>query len=97
MAIDFEQYLITLAEATKLTPGRPNISTLWRWWRHGVRGHKLKTIVIGGRRFTSVIWLEEFAAATTAAANGESMPARTPRQRERAIEIAEQETRDAGI
>lgn len=28
-----EAKLISLAEAAKITPGRPNTSTLWRWAR----------------------------------------------------------------
>jgi hypothetical protein len=95
MTLDFD--LITLTEATKLLPGRPNISTIWRWWRRGVHGHKLQTIVIGGRRFTSRSWLEAFAVATTAAAIGELPPARTPCQRARAVDAADRELRDAGI
>jgi hypothetical protein len=28
-----------------------NISTVWRWTLRGVRGRKLRTVVVGGRRF----------------------------------------------
>jgi hypothetical protein len=51
----------------------------------------LESIVCAGRRYTSVEAIERFVAATTAAANGERPPIRTPRQRQRAIEAAERE------
>ena len=85
--------LITFNEAGRLLPeqSRPALSTWWRWWRRGVRGIRLRTVVVGGRRYTTEIAVEEFIAATTAAANGEPMPVRTPQQRERAIAEAQKE------
>ncbi|MBX3437201.1 MAG: DUF1580 domain-containing protein [Planctomycetaceae bacterium] len=55
----------------------PNISTLHRWRLHGVRGHKLETVLVGGRRFTSDEALERFIARTTAAGDGEKSPVRS--------------------
>jgi hypothetical protein len=75
--------LLTFAEAVHTLPGRPHLSTLHRWRLRGVRGIRLETCLIGGRRFTSREALERFSAATTAAANGEPPPIRTSRQRER--------------
>ena len=83
------EQMLSLSQASKYLPGRPHASSLWRWYRRGVRGVQLETAVIGGRRFTSVEALERFAAATTAAADGHPAPARTPRRRERKIEAAE--------
>ena len=91
MPISLSETLITLTQAAQMLPGRPHVSTLWRWYRRGIRGVRLETYVLAGRRFTSVEALERFAAATTAAANGERPPVRTPRQRERAIAAAEAE------
>ena len=31
--------------------------TLWRWSVHGLGGHRLKTVKIGHRRFTSDLWV----------------------------------------
>lgn len=83
--------LFSLAQAAKLLPGRPHISTLHRWRLKGVKGVKLDTVVVGGRRFVTREALERFVQATTAAANGFPLPTRTPRQRERDIADAERE------
>lgn len=45
-----------------------HIASIWRWVLHGVRGHKLPTILIGGRRYVLRQDLEAFLAA------GESRP-----------------------
>ncbi len=58
---------LSLSEAAKAIPGRPHVSTLWRWATRGVRGVRLRTFVIGGRRFTDVAAIEEFIRRTTAA------------------------------
>jgi len=57
--------LITLTEATKITPGRPSTNCLWRWCRRGVlsRGGervRLEHRRIGGKIFTAPDWLDEF-------------------------------------
>ena len=59
---------ITFNEAGKFLPdaARPSMSTWWRWWRHGVRGIHLETVLIGGRRYTSEAAVRRFAAALTA-------------------------------
>ena len=62
--------LLSLADACKEIPGRPHISTLHRWRLRGVRGHRLETVLIGGRRFTSAEAIQEFIAATTAHEDG---------------------------
>ncbi len=43
-----------LTQAAKDVPGRPSISTLMRWASKGIRGVTLETVLIGGRRYTSV-------------------------------------------
>jgi hypothetical protein len=85
------EQLVSLAEASKLVPGRPHISSIFRWMGNGVRGVKLESCLLGGRRYTSVEALERFAARTTAAAEGHSLPTRTSKQREQAIQKAERE------
>jgi hypothetical protein len=54
--------LCLLCEAAKEVPGRPHVSTLIRWWQRGVRGVKLETVVVGGRRYTSVEAINRFIA-----------------------------------
>ena len=85
---------LTLSQAAKTLPGRPHVSTLWRWATRGVRDRKLQTVLRGGRRFTRSLWLDDFlvpqddAPATTS---------RTNRQREAAIDKAAAELESAGI
>lgn len=54
---------LTLAEAARLTPGRPHLATLRRWVTRGVRGHVLESRLIGGKRLTSHEALQNFFAA----------------------------------
>jgi hypothetical protein len=84
---------ISFNEAGRYLPesSRPSYATWWRWWRKGIKGVRLQTVVIGGRRFTTPRYVEEFIAATTAAAAGERPTTRTPAQREREIRRAEAE------
>jgi hypothetical protein len=63
----------------------------------GIKGVRLESVVLGGQRFTSAQALQRFADRTTAAANGEPPPVRTPAQRSRAIEQAKRELDAAGI
>lgn len=83
--------LLSFAEAAKVPPNRPHVSTLHRWRLKGVRGVKLETCLVGGRRYTSLEAMARFFAAITAAADGQPVPHRTPAQRQRAIERAERE------
>jgi hypothetical protein len=90
--IDLErEELITLAEASKMLPGRPSLQTLWRWRRRPSRasgGRTLEVVRIGGKVFTSRSALARFAAQE----GGDVSPTiRTPRQRDRDIERAERE------
>jgi hypothetical protein len=67
----------------------PSPATLWRWALRGVRGHKLATIVIGGRRYSSRRAFDDFIRAL----NG---PAVTPppsrlRARQKAVAAARAE------
>jgi hypothetical protein len=90
--IDVEtESLLSLADAAKALPGHPHITTLWRWRKCGVRGVRLETVLVGGRRYTSREAVERFVAATTAVADGEPLPIRTCKQRQWAIERAERE------
>lgn len=70
---------------------RPAYTTWYRWWKKGVKGICLQTLVVGGRRYTTRRFVEEWITAVTNAANGNSSPMRTPKQRLREIERAESE------
>lgn len=59
MAIDLEnERLIPLRDASKHTPGNPHISAFYRWMRRAV--NPLETILVGGRRWTSVEAIHRF-------------------------------------
>lgn len=62
--MDATEYL-TLAEASKLVPGRPHPSCLWRWCRKGVQTRggeriRLQHHRLGSRIFVTLEWLRLF-------------------------------------
>lgn len=85
--------LISLARVAAITPGRPDVSCIWRWCRKGVRARTglrvcLEHRRVGGKLFTSRRWLERFfkelAEADTAyfaakQEQAEDLPPRDPR------------------
>jgi hypothetical protein len=89
---------ITFNKAAKYLPEdcRPCDATWWRWWKKGIRGIRLQTLLIGGRRYTTAAAVQEWITKVTAAANGEPPAVRTPRQRLLAIERAERELTPGG-
>jgi len=87
----------TFAEAAKVLPSRPHLSTWQRWRTRGVHGVQLTTVKIGGRRMVSADDLQRFIEAVTCAADRLPQPIRTSRQRERAILAAEAEIAHDGI
>lgn len=86
----YHERRLTLSEAAQEL-GK-NAATVWRWALKGCKGVKLETFVLGHIRYTSAEALERFAAACTAAADGQA-PAdiRTARSRRKAIAAAEAE------
>ena len=66
-------------------------STGWRWAKVGVRGIRLELLMCGGVAHTSQEKLQEFFEKITAVANGEPVPGRTAKQRNREIAAAEAE------
>ncbi len=86
-----------VSEAPRHIPGRPSQATVWRWVLTGVGGIKLESILIGGRRNTSTASIQEFCDQRTAAADGDTPPVRTLRQREREITAAERGCEHAGF
>lgn len=71
--------LLTLPEVSRLLPGKPHPSTLWRWRKKGVSGVKLRTVRVGGRTYVQRRALEQFVEAMTRAAESdEAVAERTP-------------------
>lgn len=89
--------IVSISEAPQHIPGRPSMATVWRWVLKGTRAGKLESILIGGRRFTSLEKIQMFAEQSTAADDVDTPPARTSRQREREISTAERACEQAGI
>lgn len=90
--------IVPVCKIPSHAPGRPHIATCWRWINRGVRGVKLETVLIGGRRFTSLEALQRFVERTTAAADGAStVTALTPSAQRNAHERACHELDAAGI
>jgi hypothetical protein len=54
------EQLQLLSKAPAHIPGRPHPSTIFRWCMRGSKGIKLETVVVGGRRFTSLEAIERF-------------------------------------
>ena len=62
--------LITLTQLAKQLPERPHPSTCARWATRGIRGIRLKTYLVGGRRCTTLADFSAWVAATSRAASG---------------------------
>jgi hypothetical protein len=56
------EQLCLLTKASADVPGSPHTSTLIRWAMRGLRGVRLETVLVGGRRFTSIEAIERFLA-----------------------------------
>lgn len=82
--------VLTFAEATKRVRTRPDVSTLHRWRTRGIRNQKLESILVGGKRCTSLEALSRFFAATTAAGEHVASPSHVSK-REAEIRAAEVE------
>jgi len=103
---DNDQFLgdaISLSKAAEICPGKPNITTLWRWCRHGCRGVRLDSFVRGGRRFTTAEALARFIQATTAVADSRTAASPTPaptilsKTRQKQLAMAEAYCKTNGI
>ena len=94
MPIDIQrEELIRLGDAPKHVPGRPHISTLYRWMERGVKGVKLECVAVGGRTFVS----KEGIARFITACSGAGQVSQPSRIREKQIVAAERELTEAGI
>ena len=60
-------HIVTAVE--RVTGTRPNLSTTWRWTTKGTRGIRLETVILGGKRLTTIAMVEAFIKATTEARN----------------------------
>jgi Protein of unknown function (DUF1580) len=58
-----DRTLVDLKELARALPGRPHISTVYRWTNPGLNGVRLETVKFGGRRFTTRELVLRFAAS----------------------------------
>ena len=82
--------LIPWQQVAKHVPGQPHVSTLHRWRLRGVRGIRLETLLIGGKRFSSREAITRFIVALNAS-DAPAAPAFTAAQRSRMSDAARQE------
>lgn len=61
-------------------------ATIWRWALHGIRGATLRTVVLGGSRYTCDAWvasfMEELGRKRSPPRRGSAPPLAEPRRRE---------------
>ena len=63
-----------LEQTAQHIPGQPHVSTLFRWAGKGVHGCRLETVLVGGRRFTSLEAVQRFVADLTHQTSGDVSP-----------------------
>ena len=56
---------IPIRQVSLALPGKPHLSTLYRWIRSGCGGVYLETLLVGGRRFTTQEALQRFVNKLT--------------------------------
>lgn len=95
--IDFAtEEILTLHEACKLVkPKDASLATMHRWVTKGIRGVKLETIAVGGRKLTSKEAWFRFVAAQNAPET--PVPTITPKQRRKQSEAARVELERMGV
>lgn len=85
-----------LSEAAARIPTRPNVSTVWRWHKKGIKGIHLETIKIGGTIYTSDEAIERFLERINEPAAPAPRP-RTRREEKAAVARAERILKRAGV
>lgn len=94
MSIDLSsETVIPLRDGAKHCPGRPHISTFYRWMQRSQ--NPLETIKVGGRIYTSVEAIQRFAERCSNP--GVATNVRTSKQRQREIQHATTELTKVGI
>lgn len=87
--------LCKLPLVTRPRAGRAlHLSVPYRWWKHGRNGVRLESILIAGRRCTSI---EAFHRFLQASERGEGASIATPAQRRAGVELAARRAEAMGI
>jgi len=74
-----------------------NICTVWRWAQRGVKGIKLETFCVGGRRYTTQEAFARFVERSTAAANETSASSTSNHDTDRHERLVEKQLEEAGL
>lgn len=72
---------ISLQDAAASTKASLSYWTLYRWATEGLRGVKLESWFIGGKRYTSMAAIDRFNARQTALRNGQAVDPPTSRKK----------------
>jgi hypothetical protein len=67
-----KENVFPLSAGTHRLETRPSAASLWRWALKGLRGTKLETVLIGGRRYTSDAAFDRFVRSINEA--GAALP-----------------------
>lgn len=84
--------LVPIAKAATHIPGRPHISAIYRWMQR--TEDPLETVLVGGRRFTSVEAIHRFIKQSSAP---EPAARSISARRQREIAAAEKRLDQAGV
>jgi len=90
----FSEERISFIELAKRE--KVHVVTVWRWSLRGCKGHRLESMVVGGRRYTTLPAYERWLARINDQTPRPNL-GRTPRQREADIRRAEKELDELGI
>ena len=88
--ISLAENLNRINQVPKHLPGRPDVSTVYRWLNSG----KLESVMIGGRRWTSLEAIARFVDCST---NGSATPSEVSERRKQEIAKAEAKLEASGI
>ena len=94
MANLLDENLVPFAAGIRSLPGRPHVSTGYRFISKGSHGVILETVIVGARRYTSREALRRFVSRVTAVVNGAPQPHADASDRDQRVE---RELDDAGI
>ncbi|HUU12342.1 MAG TPA: DUF1580 domain-containing protein [Terriglobia bacterium] len=105
--LSLNEDLLSLRDASEILPRRrrgrkPHFSALWRWSTRGLHGVRLETLRCGGTLVTSREAIQRFFEQLGAMDGQPQQPNpppafRTPAQRARDIERADNELKEMGI
>lgn len=89
------EQLIPFSEVPKMLPARRggkliHLSTLFRWSNHGLGGHRLRFVKVGGQPCTTRAWLDQFFQAVAQGDNAPSTPPSSPPTSRRKLDVEAQ-------